>query len=344
MKVLLISTTIFQLTKEGLHGYGGLEHLVAVWALELKKLGCEVSVVCPGGSDLGEGIEIISTGLKEPEDAAYLKYKNRLESGDFDAVMDNSWGWFSVLSQMEADRQLPIIHCYHSDPYNLGAPPPIEKPCIVAFSHNQAEIIARKWNVMCHMVHHGIDLKFYKPDPSAERGNRYLFLARYTPEKGFLEIANLVKKCKVGLDAFGDTEIVANQDYVTKCFNESDGRQIRVNGGISRQETVREYQAHKALITWPNYIEIFGLGTVEAMACGCPVISKDSGAARELIQNRKTGFLVSTLEEAEELISSDAVSKLKPEDCIKRGRHFSIEKSAKGHLRLLQDVAEGIYW
>ncbi|MBA7591984.1 D-inositol-3-phosphate glycosyltransferase [subsurface metagenome] len=194
------------------------------------------------------------------------------------------------------------------------------------------------------MVHHGIDLSFYKANPEAKRGNRYLFLARFTPEKGFLEIAHLAKKCRVGLDAFGDTEIVSNQDYVRKCTEESDGRQIRVNPGISREETVKQYQSHKALITWPNYVEIFGLVTVEAMACGCPVISKDSGAAKELIKQGRTGFVVSTLEEAEELIKTDAVSKLKPENCVRQARRFSIERSAGRHPTLLQDVANGIYW
>lgn len=343
MKLLIISTTVFNLPPPG---YSGLEALCYFWACESARQGHQVSVVAPGDSQFPAelNIQLISTGLREPEEAAYLKYKNKLESSEFDAVMDNTWGWYSVLSQMEADCQLPIIHCYHSDPYNLGTPPPIEKSCIVAFSKAQAEIIGRRWNVMCQVVPHGIDLSFYKPDPEVKRGNRYLFLARYTPEKGFLEVAHLAKKCKRGLDAFGDVEIVSSQDYVTKCFNEADGRQIRVNAGISREETIKQYQSHQALITWPNYIEIFGLTTVEAMACGCPVISKDSGAARELIRNGKSGFVVSTLEEAEELIKTDAVSKLKTEDIVKQGKKFSIEKSATGHLRLLQDVANGIFW
>jgi len=343
VKLLIISTTVFNLPPPG---YSGLEHLCYQWACEFAKQGHQVTVVAPGDSQFPEelNIQLISVGLREPEEAAYLKYKNRLEGDEFDAVMDNSWLWFSVLSQMEADRQLPIMHCYHSDPYNLGTPPPIQKPCIVSFSEAEANIIRSRWNVACQVVHHGIDLDFYKSDPSVERGNRYLFLARYTPEKGFLEIAYLAKKCKVGLDAFGDIEITASQDYVTKCFNESDGRQIRVNPGISREECVKQYQSHKALITWPNYVEIFGLSTVEAMACGCPVISKDSGAARELIKQGKDGFVVSTLEEAEELIRSDAVSRLKTEDIINQGMNFSIEKSAKGHLRLFQDLASGIYW
>ena len=343
MKLLIIGTTIYNLPPPG---YSGLEMLVYQWAWEFAKEGHKVTVVAPGDSKFPEelNIQLISVGLKEPEEAAYLKYKNNLESGEFDAVFDNTWLWYSALSQMEADHQLPIIHCYHSDPYNLGTAPPIQKPCIVSFSEAQANIIRSRWNVACQVVHHGIDLGFYKPDPSVERGNRYLFLARYTPEKGFLEIAYLAKKCKVGLDAFGDIEIVGSQDYVTKCFNESDGRQIKVNPGISRDETVKQYQSHKALITWPNFVEIFGLTTVESMACGCPVISKDSGAASELIKKGKTGFVVSTLEETEDLINSDAVNKLKTEDIVKQGREFDIAKSAKGHLRLLKDVASGLLW
>lgn len=341
MKLLVISTNVFPVP---LAGYGGLEQLCFQFACEFQKAGHQVSVVAPQGSQLPEGMELIATTLGEAEEASWAKYKDRLMKGDWDAVMDNSWQWYSILSQMEADRQLPIIHCYHSDPHNLGAPPPIEKPCLVAFSNAQAEVMGRRWSHMVKVVLHGIDTSFYTPDSQVQRGNRYLFLARYTPEKGFLEIAHLARKCGVGLDCFGDTTIVSDQDYVRRCFEESDVRQIRVMPGISREETVKQYRIHKALITWPNFVEIFGLTTVESMACGCPVISKDSGAAKELIKHSKTGFVVQTLEEAEELIRTDAVSKLKGDDVVRQGQRFSIEKSATGHLRCLQDVASGLFW
>ena len=341
MKLLVISTNVFPIP---LQGYGGLEQLVYVWACEFQKAGHQVSVVAPQGSQLPEGMELIATTLGEAEEASWGRYKDRLMKGDWDAVMDNSWQWYSILSQMEADRQLPIIHCYHSDPHNLGAPPPIAKPCLVAFSNAQAEVMGRRWSHMVKVVYHGIDTSFYTPDPQVQRGNRYLFLARYTPEKGFLEIAHLARKCGVGLDCFGDTTIVSDQDYVRRCFEESDVRQIRVMPGISREETVKQYRIHKALITWPNFVEIFGLTTVECMATGTPVISKDSGAAKELIKHGKTGFVVQTLEEAEELIRADAVSKLKGDDVVRQGQRFSIERSAQGHLRCLQDVASGLFW
>lgn len=344
MKVLLISTPVFQLTTEGLSGYGGLEWLVAKWTIKLKKLGCEVSVVCPEGSNLGEEIEIIPIGLRESEETAYLKYKDKLTSGEFDAIFDNSWLWWSVVSQQESDRQLPIIHMYHSDPNNLGSPPPIQYPMIVSPSKAQADIISRKWGTTVRIIPHGTDLEFYRPDPDIKRGNRYLFLARYTPEKGFREIVYLARKCKVGLDAYGDTEIISSRDYLNACMADCDQRQVVFHPGISREETLKQYQSHKALITWPNYVEIWGLTTIEAMATGCPVISKDSGAAKELIRQGKTGFVVSNLEEAEELIKTDAVSKISPEDCRKRAEKFSIQASANKYLRLFEEVKSGIYW
>lgn len=344
MKILVISSTVFQLQEAGLPGYGGLEQLVILWSKCFKDAGHQVSVVCPDGSNLGEGIEIIPVPLGCGEDVAWQRYKDRLLSNEFSAAFDNSWTWPSALTQMEADRQLPVVHCYHSDPNNLGSPPPIANPCIVAFSEAQANLIRRRWNVACRTVPHGIDLDFYKPDPTVPRGNRYLFLARYTPEKGFLEIAHLARKCKVALDAFGDTTIISDPTYANKCFAESDGRMIRVMPGIPRLETVKQYRIHKALITWPNFVEIFGLTTCESMACGTPVISKDSGAAAELIVDGKTGFVVSTLEQAEELIKSDAVSQIKPEDCRARAGEFSIQRSAAGHLRCLADVAAGLVW
>lgn len=343
MKLLVIGTSIFTLPPSG---YSGLEQLCYQWSVEFAKAGHQVSVVAPQGSIFPPelNIELIATNLGEGEDVSYGRYKDRLIRGDWACCMDNSWFWFSALAQMEADHQLPVIHCYHSDPNNLGAPPPIAKPCLVAFSEAQANIIRKRWNCVVNVVYHGIDTAFYKPDPNVQRGNRYLWLARYTPEKGFLEVAYLAKKCRISLDAFGDITIIGSDEYMQKCLAENDGRQIKVMPGITREQTVKEYQSHKALITWPNYVEIFGLTSCESQSCSCPVISKDSGAARELIRQGKSGFVVSTLEEAEELIKSDAISKLKTEDIVKQGSKFAIAKSAQGHLRLLQDMANGLLW
>ncbi len=343
MKVLLLSTNIFPLPPAG---YSGLEALVYNWAVEMHRQGAQVAVMAPKGSVFPAGIELLGTEYHEPDEASYNRYRQnileRLQNGW--VVIDHTWSWYSVYLQQEADRQLPIIRFYHSDPHNLGAAPLIAKPCIVSCSEAQANVIRSRWSVAVRVIPHGIDTTFYTPAEDVKRSDRYLFLARYTAEKGFLEISYLAKKCRVPLDAYGDTEIIGDRSYMERCFGEADGRLIKVNPGISREQVVQMFRSHKALITWPNFLEIFGLTTVEAQACGCPVISKDSGAAKELIRQGKTGFVVSTLEEAEELIKNDAVKNLKTTDIVAQAQKFSIQKSAEKYLKVCQDLLEGHYW
>jgi glycosyltransferase involved in cell wall biosynthesis len=52
-------------------------------------------------------------------------------------------------------------------------------------------------------------------------------------------------------------------------------------------------------IDWP---EPFGLVMIEAMACGTPVIAYDGGAVAEVIEEGRTGFIVTELEDATEAV------------------------------------------
>jgi glycosyltransferase involved in cell wall biosynthesis len=51
-------------------------------------------------------------------------------------------------------------------------------------------------------------------------------------------------------------------------------------GGVSLEETVRFYQAAD-LFVYPSLNETFGLPILEAMACGCPVVTSDTSAMPE---------------------------------------------------------------
>jgi glycosyltransferase involved in cell wall biosynthesis len=55
-------------------------------------------------------------------------------------------------------------------------------------------------------------------------------------------------------------------------------------GGVPLEETVRFYQAADALV-YPSLNETFGLPILEAMACGCPVVTSDTSAMPEIAGN-----------------------------------------------------------
>jgi len=340
LKILVISSTVFPVP---LKGYGGLEALCYAWACEFQKKGHDVTLVAPNGSSVPAGMELITTPLMVDESEAYPLYKERL--GEFDIIMDSSWLWHTVLAQMEAeDRQLPVIHIYHSDPDFLQNPPPIKHPCIVGLSNDHAKRISAKWQFETRVVYNGVPLDFYRFDPSVQRNGRYLFCARYSPEKGPLEAIQLARKCNAPLDLYGNTLIIKDHDYLNQCMAECDANDVVFHLEVPREETVKLYQTHKALIHWTNYNEAFGLTISESMACGCPVISRNTGAMPEQIVHDKTGFLCDTLEEMEAVIREDKVSTIKAEDCVERASLFSIENSTRGYLELFREVAAGRVW
>ena len=51
-------------------------------------------------------------------------------------------------------------------------------------------------------------------------------------------------------------------------------------GGVPLDETVRFYQAAD-VFAYPSFNETFGLPILEAMACGCPVVTSDTSAMPE---------------------------------------------------------------
>ena len=57
-------------------------------------------------------------------------------------------------------------------------------------------------------------------------------------------------------------------------------RRKRVLGGVPLAETVRFYQAADVFV-YPSFNETFGLPILEAMACGCPVVTANTTAMPE---------------------------------------------------------------
>lgn len=340
LKILVISSTVFPVPVKG---YSGLEMLCYEWAVEFQKAGHKVALVAPRGSTVPEGMELIPTPLMVDESQAYPLYKERL--GEFDVIMDNSWLWYTVIAQIEAgDKQLPVIHIYHSDPDFLPNPPPIKYPCLVGLSKDHARRIKEKWQFEVRHNYNGIPLDFYHFNPSVQRNGRWLLCARFTPEKMPLETIRLARKCNIPLDLYGNTSIIRDQNYLNQCMAECDATNVVFHLEVPREETVNLYQTHKALIHLVSYNEAFGLVPVEAMSCGMPVIVNRRGALPELVENGVSGFVVDTLEEAEEIIRSGKIDSINSEACRRQAEKFSIERSAKGYLELFREVTSGRVW
>lgn len=338
MKILVISTSIYRVP---LVGYGGLEQLAYEWAVEFQKRGHKVALVAPEGSTVPLGMELITMPQGELEAQTFERYKGRLH--EFDVIMDNSWLWYTVLAQL--NTKLPVVHIYHSDPeFITASAPPIDNPCVTGISQDHAARLAKKWGIETRYVYNGVPLDFYARKAKTKRSNRYLWIARYTPEKNPLEAIRTARKMNIELDLYGTSQHVHNQDYLNQCMMECDAKQIVLHNEATRKETVGLYNNHKALFHLVGYNEAFGLVPVEAMACGLPVIVNKRGALPELVENGVSGFVVDDWTQVEELIRTDAVSTIKPAACRKQAEKFSIAASADGYLKLFADVIGGRSW
>jgi glycosyltransferase involved in cell wall biosynthesis len=76
------------------------------------------------------------------------------------------------------------------------------------------------------------------------------------------------------------------------------------------------------------------------MALGCPVISFARGAASELIEHGKTGFLVQDLDEMVQAIPQLAqIDRCHTRQHVEQ--HFSARAMAQGYMRVYQRIIAG---
>lgn len=334
MRIAVISSCVFACPPSG---YAGLEMIAHQCATGLAKLGHKVTLIAPDGSHC-EGGEVLAFGPpgQWDEKHAYRVYRDSLS--EFDVIIDHSWMKFSYIAKAEERTKAHVLGVLHA-PVNTmyQSLPPVEKPCMVCISRDQANHYEALFGREARVCHNGIDLDFYKP-MGIKRTDRFLFLARFSSVKSPDVCQDVCINTGVGLDLVGDTSITNEPEYLRLCMTKADGKQIKIIGGVNRSETVYWYSQAKALLhLTPNFREPFGLGPVEAMATGCPVLAWRRGAMKETVNHGESGFIVNSVSEVEELIRSDAISKINRVKCREWASQFSVENMVNRYEQLCNE-------
>jgi glycosyltransferase involved in cell wall biosynthesis len=139
-----------------------------------------------------------------------------------------------------------------------------------------------------------------------------LFVGRITPIKGIelvINALNLLDK-EITLKIIGQVE---NYDYFKSLKNlvRRNNLQDRVNflGTVAHEELPEHYSSALTLVLSSLYENLGGV-LLEAQACACPVITTVTGGTAEVLENGKTGFLLSSrsskeIAEAINLLAND---------------------------------------
>jgi uncharacterized protein (TIRG00374 family) len=222
---------------------------------------------------------------------------------------------------------------------------------VIAVSHSAKRDLAAPLGVppdRIAVTYHGPKEVFLRPIPEAERKR---VVAKYGLEQGFLLHVGLVwgaKNFKVFpevMEILGRrrTTVLAHAGKMrgwVRTESSSHGK-IRELGFVPDEDLAALYQSADALV-FPSLYEGFGIPLLEAMASGCPVITTNWGAMKEVCGD--AALLVDSRNPAE---IAAAVERLldSPElraDLVRRGRErareFSWDKTARDTLAILEGV------
>jgi glycosyltransferase involved in cell wall biosynthesis len=292
--------------------YGGTERVVSYLTEELVRQGHDVTLFASGDSVTSANlVPACDRALwRDPECRETLPHHVRLldlvfrQAHHFDIIHFHcDYVHFPVLRY----HRTPTVTTLHGmvRRHDLQA---LFQACpavpLVSISNDQRTPIP--WANWQGTVYHGLPrgLHTFCADP----GGYLLFVGRISPEKRLdraIEIARRSgRKLKVAAKIY-DEDRGYYQSAIEPLLRESQSFVEFVGevGGRDKDELIGHAYALLFPIDWP---EPFGLVTIEALACGTPVIGWRNGSVPEIIEEGRTGFIVDDLDDAVRAVGDTA--------------------------------------
>ena len=183
------------------------------------------------------------------------------------------------------------------------------------------------------------------PGTSREK-SRFLFAGRLNRQKGLEHLIRALAKMRQHalLDVVGAGQLESELRALATELGVSD--RIAWMGQLKQPDLVRLYQSATALVV-PSTDEGLGLVAAEGLLCEAPVIAFRSGGLTDVIQDDKTGILVTPGDAAELAKAMDRVMDNPEEaaDLGKAGRIFALsafapESAARQYAGIYQQVLD----
>lgn len=331
-------------------GYGGIELVVSLLARGLRQRGHRVILFAAEDShdavvglapaswrpDLGA---VHTQGLRDVTYAARVNDYLLNHAGHVDLVHDHAGPVMLALAQ-EMDHA-PALHTVHG-PVTEALASAVQSlgvgTSLVAISHSQLQ--PAPWLPWVGVVPNAVDIDALQFLPAGERDHYLLVLARICADKGQHHAIEVARRAGIKLVIAGKVDPGSEEYFETEVAPHLDGRQVTWVENVSGREKTRLLAHAAALlapITWP---EPFGLSMVEAMVSGTPTIAFRQGAAPELIDEGKTGFVVDTIDEMVAAVRN--VGAIDPARCSLLARNrFSPDAMVEAYLRVYERVLTG---
>lgn len=186
------------------------------------------------------------------------------------------------------------------------------------------------------VINNGVDLEAYKNIPSN-------FKEKHNLNNKFvvLGVANVWNKAK-GIDTFIKLAEMLTDEYQIVLVGTNDEIDkllpkniLSIHRTYNKKELVEIYSASDVFVN-PTRQEVFGMVNVEALACGTPVITYNTGGSVETI-DEKCGFVVEkdNVDLLKEQIINVCQNKpFNQQDCINRAKQFDMNIIFEKYINL----------
>lgn len=145
-----------------------------------------------------------------------------------------------------------------------------------------SEQIAKKIKNKSIIIPVGINLKKIKKVKKSKEKFDILFVGRLIPEKNVDLLIQAVKNSNLKVAIIGEGP---EKNSLIKLVNKLDISNISFLGPIENEDDVYSYMKSSKILVLPSIREGFGIVILEALACGCKVITTNS-------ENNNAQFLV----------------------------------------------------
>lgn len=310
------------------------------------------SNIAEGLIDKGVDVTLFATGNSKT--AGKLQYVSKTAYAEDSNLDPKVWECLHISHLMEQADQFDLIH-NHFDFLPLSYSRLIKTPMVTTihgFSSPNILPVYFKYNSDGYYVsisdsdrdpsldyiatvYNGINSNEFTFQPTPK--DYLLFFGRIHPEKGTSESIQIAKKAGKRLIISGLIQDEAYFETKVKPFIDDDNVIYVGNSGPTERD--RLLGEALALLHPISFDEPFGLSVTEAMFCGTPVIAYRRGSMPELINDKKTGFLVSSVEEAVSAI--DCLSSIDRTQCRDwADSKFSKERMVEGYLKVYKEILD----
>jgi glycosyltransferase involved in cell wall biosynthesis len=342
---LTVLSIAYPLAPIGPDAAGGSEQILSQLDRRLVRDGhTSVIIACQGSRTEGRLIEmpldadhLDDTVHAAAQERYRVAIRNAMARWNFDLIHMHSLDWHTYLPP-EGPPVLVTLHLppdwYPDEVFRLSR----AQTWLQCVSASQLRRCPPSGNLL-PFIENGVPLD--RLSTTVGKRGFALALGRVCPEKGFHLAVEAAELADVPLIVAGEIfrYRLHEQYYEHKMLPRLDGRMRRFIGPIGMVRKRRLLAAAGCLLVPSLVPETSSLVTMEALACGTPVVAYPSGALPEIIEHGRTGFIVDNPRDMARAIHHAA--RLDPNICRAAARErFSADRMSGQYLSLYERLAQ----